>query len=65
MKLVLSTLISNDLFIFFLSTLEALLFHAMMCSMNDFGQAVHEILENNYLKDNFENLETRDLVLTF
>ena len=36
-----------------------------MCSMNDFGEAVHEILENNYLKDNFENLETRDLVLTF
>ena len=65
MKLVLSTLISNDLFIFILSTLEALLFHSMMCSMNHFGQAVHEILEDNYLKDSFENSETRDLVLTF
>ena len=33
--------------------------------INSFGQAVQEILLNNYLKSNFENSEIRDFVPTF
>ena len=36
-----------------------------MGSMNYFGQVVQEILQNNYLKTNFENSEIRDFDLTF
>ena len=36
-----------------------------MGSINSFGQAVQEILLNNYLKGNFENPEIRDFVPTF
>ena len=36
-----------------------------MGSINSFGQAVQEILLNNYLKSNFENSEIRDFVPTF
>ena len=36
-----------------------------MGSINSFGQVVQEILQNNYLKNNFENSEIRDFVPTF
>ena len=36
-----------------------------MRSMIDFGQPIQEILENNYFKTSFENLEIRDFVPTF
>ena len=36
-----------------------------MGSMNCFGQVVQEILQNNYLKPNFENSEIKDFVPTF
>ena len=36
-----------------------------MGSINSFGQAVQEILLNNYLKSNYENSEIRDFVPTF
>ena len=36
-----------------------------MGSINSFGQAVQEILLNNYLKSNFEYSEIRDFVYTF
>ena len=36
-----------------------------MGSMNYFGQVVQEILQNKYLKTNFENSEIRDFVPTF
>ena len=36
-----------------------------MGSMNYFGQVVQEILQNNYLKTNFENSKIRDFVPTF
>ena len=36
-----------------------------MGSMNYIGQVVQEILQNNYLKTNFENSEIRDFDLTF
>ena len=36
-----------------------------MGSMNHFGQVVQEILQNNYLKTNFENSEITDFVPTF
>ena len=36
-----------------------------MGSMNYIGQVVQEILQNNYLKTNFENLEIRDFVPLF
>ena len=35
-----------------------------MGSINSFGQAVQEILLNNYLKSNFENSKIRDFVPT-
>ena len=40
-------------------------FLSRMGSFNYFGQAVQEILLNNYLKSNFENSEIRDFVPTF
>ena len=36
-----------------------------MGSINSLGQVVQEILLINYLKNNFENSEIRDFVLTF
>ena len=36
-----------------------------MGSMNYFGQVVQEILQNKYLKTNFENSEIGDFVPTF
>ena len=36
-----------------------------MGSINSFGQAVQDILLNNYLKSNFENSEIGDFVPTF
>ena len=36
-----------------------------MGSMSYFGQAVQEILQNNYLKTNFENSKFRDFVSNF
>ena len=36
-----------------------------MGSVNYFGEVVQEILQNNYLKTNFENLEITDFVPTF
>ena len=36
-----------------------------MGSMNYFSQVIREILQNNYLKNNFENSEFRDFVNTF
>ena len=36
-----------------------------MGSINFFGEAVQEVLLNNYLKSNFENSEIRDFVPTF
>ena len=36
-----------------------------MGSMSYFGQAVQEILQNNYLKTNFENSKFRDFVSIF
>ena len=36
-----------------------------MGSMNYFGQVAQEILQNNYLKPNFENSEIKDFVPTF
>ena len=36
-----------------------------MGSMNCFGQVVQEILQNNYLKTNFENLKISDFVPIF
>ena len=36
-----------------------------MGSMNFFGQVVQEILQNNYLKTNFENSKLWDFVPTF
>ena len=36
-----------------------------MGSMNYFGQVVREILQNKYLKTNFENSEIGDFVPTF
>ena len=36
-----------------------------MDSINSFGQAVQEVLLNNYLKSNFENSEIRGFVSTF
>ena len=36
-----------------------------MGSMNYFGQVVQEILQNNYLKSNFENSKIRDFAPTF
>ena len=36
-----------------------------MGSINYFGQVVQEILQNKYLKTNFENSEIRDFVPSF
>ena len=36
-----------------------------MGSMNYFGQVIQEILQNNYLKTNFENLKIRDFSQLF
>ena len=36
-----------------------------MGSINYFGQVVQEILQNNYLKSNFENSKIRDFAPTF
>ena len=36
-----------------------------MGSLNYFGHVVQEILQNNYLKPNFENSEIKEFVPTF
>ena len=50
---------------FVILTYGVLNFLSRMGSINSFGQAVQEILLNNYLKSNFENSEIRDFVPTF
>ena len=36
-----------------------------MSSISSFGQAIQEVLANNYLKSNFENSEIEDFIPTF
>ena len=50
---------------FYYLTYGVLIFLSRMGSINSFGQAVREVLQNNYLKSNFENSEIRDFVPTF
>ena len=50
-----SALIFQKLSNFIILTNGALKFLSRMGSINSFGQAVEEILLNNYLKSNFEN----------
>ena len=59
-----SALISQKLSNFVILTYEILNFLSRMGSINSFGQAVQEILLNNYLKSNFENSKIRDFVPT-
>ena len=60
-----SALIFQKLSNFIILTYGVLNFLSRMGSINSFGQAVQEILLNNYLKSNFENSEIRDFVPTF
>ena len=60
-----SALISQKFSNFVILTYEVLNFLSRMGSINSCGQAVQEILLNNYLKINFENSEIRDFVPTF
>ena len=64
-KLGLSVLIFLKLSNFIILTYGVLNFLSRMGSINSFGQAVQEILLNNYLKSNFENSEIGDFILTF
>ena len=57
--------ISLEFLIFIISTSAHLNFISIMGSMNYFSQVIREILQNNYLKNNFENSEFRDFVHTF
>ena len=61
-KLPASVLISIDLPIWFFSTFRASNYYSIMESMNNFGQVVLEILENNLLKS-FWKLRNRDFIL--
>ena len=60
-----SALIFLKLSNFIILTYGVLNFLSRMGSINSFGQAVQEILLNNYLKSNFENSKIRDFVPTF
>ena len=60
-----SALIFQNLSNFVIFTYGVLNFLSRMGSINSFGQAVQEILLNNYLKSNYENSEIRDFVPTF
>ena len=64
-KLSPSALIFQNLSNFVIFTYGVLNFLSRMGSINSSGQAVQEILLNNYLKSNFENSEIRDFVPTF
>ena len=56
-----SPLISLEFLIFIISTSACLNLLSKMGSMNYFGSVVQEVLQDNYLKTNFENSEIRDL----
>ena len=60
-----SALIFQKLSDFVFLTYGVLNFLSRMGFINSFGQAVQEILLNNYLKSNFENSEISDFVPTF
>ena len=64
-KLGSSPLISLEFSIFIISTSACLNLLSKMGSINYFGKLVQEILQNNYLKTNFENSNIRDFVSTF
>ena len=64
-KLCPSHLISLEFSIFIISRFTCLNLLSKMGSINCSGQVVQDILQNKYLKTNFENLENRDFFPSF